>query len=86
MAQSQPHAVLSHLSMDQSGHVRVVGIHQLLGPLDDGDIHPQLPQVFCQLQADETAARQHSGLRLLLLNVLFDAEGVLHGTQCKNFF
>ena len=86
VAQSQFHAVLSYLTMDESGHVRIKGVHQLLGPLDDGDIHPQLPQVFRQLQTDETAACQHSGLRLLLLNVLFDAEGVFHGTQGKDFF
>ena len=58
-AQDQPDAVAAHLAVDQRGHVRIKGVHQLPGPLDDGDIHPQLPQVFRQLQADEAAACQH---------------------------
>ena len=55
--QGKLHAVLSHLCVYKSGHVRVKGVHELFGALDDGDLHPQLPQVFRQLQTDEAAAR-----------------------------
>ena len=78
MTQSQSHAVLSHFRMDKGSHVRVKGVHQLHGALDNGDPQPQLPQILRQLQTDEAAARQHSGLRVLLLvKVLMDYIDIL---------
>ena len=80
-AQGQPDLVASHLAVEEGRHVRVEGVHQLPGPLDDGDLQPQLPQVLRQLQSDEAAPRQHGGPGPLPPDVLFDPEGVLHRAQ-----
>ena len=81
LAQGQMDAVPPHLTVDESGHVRVEGVHQLPGPLDNSDLHPQLPQVLRQLQADEAAAGQDGGLGMMGIDIVLDAEGVLHGAQ-----
>ena len=81
MAQRQPDAMPAHLGVEKRRHVRVKGIHQLSGTLDDGDLQPQRPQVFRQLQPDEAAARQHGGFGVVLGDVVLDAQGVLHGAQ-----
>ena len=83
MTKCQLHAVPAHFTVDESCHIRVEGVHQLFGPLDDGDFHPQLPQVLRKLQTDEAAARQHSGLGMVFADVRLDAERVLHGAQGK---
>ena len=44
--QQQPDAVLSHLRMDKGGHVAVKGGQQLAAHFHNGDLQPQLPQVF----------------------------------------
>ena len=82
-AQGQPDAVPPHLAVNKGGHIRIEGRHQLLWPLDDGDFHPQLPQVLRQLQADEPASRQHGGPGAVGADVVLDAEGVLHSAQGK---
>ena len=81
VAQGQADAVPPHLAVDEGGHIRVEGVHQLAGPLDDGDIHPQLPQILRQLQADEAAAGQDGGLGVMGIDVVLDTEGVLYGAQ-----
>ncbi len=63
MAQCQFYAVPAHLVVDESGHVRVKGVHQLFRALHDGDLHAQFPQVLGQFQSDEAAACQQSGNR-----------------------
>ena len=81
VAQRQLDAVPAHLTVEKRGHVRVEGIHQMRKALDNGDLHPQLPQVLRQLHADEAAARQHGGPGTVPVDVLLDAEGVLYGAQ-----
>ena len=71
----------AHLVVDERRHIWVEGVHKLAGPLDDGDSHPQLPQVFRQLQADKAASRQYGGFWVVGADMLFDAEGVLHRPQ-----
>ena len=81
VAQRQLDAVPAHLTVEKRGHVRVEGIHQMRKALDNGDLHPQLPQVLRQLHADEAAARQHGGPGTVQVDVLLDAEGILYGAQ-----
>ena len=83
MAESQTDAVAAHFTVDEGGHIRVEGIHQLLWPLDDGDIHSQFPQILRQFQADEAAAGQHGRLGMILVDILLDAESILHRAQGK---
>ena len=80
-AQSQLHPVAAHLVVDIGGHVGVEGVHQLFGPLDNGNIQAQLPQVLRQLQAYEAAPRQHGGFGLLLHHVIPYLKAILHGAQ-----
>ena len=81
IAQCQLHTVSAHLAVDKGRHIRVKGVHQLLRPLDDGDLHPQLPQVLRQFQPDEAAAGQHRGPGMFFLNIVFHAESALHRPQ-----
>ena len=39
MAQSQLYAVTPHFTVNKGRHIRIKGIHQLLWPLYDGDVH-----------------------------------------------
>ena len=83
-AQGQLDPMPAHFGVDECGHIRVKGIHQLFGTLDNRDLHPQLPQVFRQLQADEAAAGQHRRPGMMLVDVFLDAEGVLHCPQSEH--
>ena len=83
IAECQLHAVLTHLRVDKGCHIRVKGVHQLLRALDDGDFHAELPQIFRQFQTDKATACQNSGLGMIFVDVLFDQEGVLYGTQSE---
>ena len=83
MAQCQFYAVPAHLVVDESGHVRVKGVHQLFRALHDGDLHAQFPQVLGQFQSDEAAACQHCGFGVILIDVFFDAQGIFHGPEGK---
>ena len=85
-AQSQFDAMPAHLTVDKGRHIRVKGLHKLLGPLDDSDLYAQLPQIFRQLQPDKTATRQHGRPGPICPNVLLDAEGILHGAQGEHLF
>ncbi len=81
LSQRQLHAVPAQLAVKKGRHIWVKGVHQLLGPLHDGHIHAQLPQVFRQLQTDEPAPRQHGGPGPVLPDKFLHAEGVLHRPQ-----
>ena len=59
VAQHQAHPVLAQFGVEEGGHLRVQLAEQMAGPLDDGDLQPQLPQVFRQLQPDEAAAGEN---------------------------
>ena len=83
MAERQPDAMPAHLVMDKRSHIRIKRIHQLLWTLDNGDLHPQLPQILRQLQPDEAAACQHCRFGMVLIDVLLDSERILHCTQGK---
>ena len=52
--------------VDESSHIGIKGIHKLFWTLDNGDIHPQLSQVFCQLQSNEATTCQYSGFRMIM--------------------
>ena len=67
MPEHQPDAPAAHFGMNKAGHLRIQRIEQLRRTLNDGHIDAQFPQVFRQLQADESAARQNRGARLLPL-------------------
>ena len=86
MPQRQSDPVSAHFTVDEGGHICVKGIHELLRPLNDRHLHAQFTQILRQFQADEAAACQDRGLRIILMNELFDAEGILHGPQRKHFF
>ena len=73
--------MLPHLCVEEGGHLRVKGVHQLSGALDDGDLQPQLPQILRQLQADKAAAGQHNGFGLFPLHKGTDGQGILHRAQ-----
>ena len=75
--------LLPHLGVDKGRQIIVQGVEQLLGPLNDGHVHSKPAQVFRQLQADISAARQDCGAGLLPLHERPDAQSVLHGPQRK---
>ena len=77
--------MFAHFGMDKGGHIGVKGIHQLFGPLDDGDLHTQLPQILRHFQSDEAAAHHDSGFRLVLIDKFLDPESILHGAQGEEF-
>ena len=81
VTQCQLHTMLAHFGVDERSHIRIKGVHQLLGSLDDGHIHTQLPQILCYFQTDKAAAHHYSGFRLILIHKFLDPEGILHGTQ-----
>ena len=83
ISQGQLHTVLACLCVDKGCHIRIEGIHQLLGALDDSDIHAELPQIFRQFQTNKTAARQNDRLGVMPIDVIFDPEGILHGAQSE---
>ena len=62
--------------MDERSHIGIKGIHKLFWTLDNGDIHPQLSQVFCQLQSNEATTCQYSGFGMVCIDVILDAEGI----------
>ena len=84
MPKGQSDAVPPRRAMDEGGHIRVKGVHQLLWTLDDGDLYFQLPQILRQLQADEAPARQHDGFWVMGIDIVLHTEGVLHCAQCKD--
>ena len=72
------------MALDISRHLRVQHAGEdLRGCFHHGDGHAPVKEVLRQLQADEAAARQHGGLGVVPVNVLLDAEGVLHSAQGK---
>ena len=83
ISQRQLDAVFAHFAVDHGSHIGVKGIHQLLGTLDNGHIHAQFPQIFCQFQSNETAACQHSRFWMVLIDIFLDPEGILYRTQGK---
>ena len=58
-----------------------VGLDKLFWTLDNGDIHTQLSQVFCQLQTDKASACQNGRFGVIGSDKFFNAEGVLHSAQ-----
>ena len=81
MPEHQPDAPAAHFGMNKTGHLRIQRIEQLRRTLNDGHIDAQFPQVFRQLQADESAARQNRGARLLPLYKRADTQRIFHGAQ-----
>ena len=73
--------ILPQLGVEEGGHLRVQLAEQVAGPLDDGDLQPQLPQVLRQLHPDEPAPGENGRAGPLACDELPDAEGVLHGAQ-----
>ena len=76
--------MLSHLIVNEGCHVSIKWIHQLLGPLYDGNIYAQFPEIFCKFQSYKAAACQYRGLGVRAVYVLLDAESIFHSAQGKN--
>ena len=85
MTQCQLNTVLAHFIVYKSSHIGIKRIHKLFWTLDNGDLHSQFPQVFCQLQSNEATACKYGRLRMVYIDVILDAEGVLHGAQGEQF-
>ena len=83
MTKCQLYTVLAHFIMDERSHIGIKGIHKLFWTLDNGDIHPQLSQVFCQLQSNEATTCQYSGFGMVCIDVILDAEGIFNSAQGK---
>ena len=83
LSQGQMDAGFADFVMDKGGHIRIEGVHELLGALDDGDIHTKFSQVFRQFQTDKTTACKHDRFWMVFIDIFLDPEGVFHSPQGK---
>ena len=80
-AQQKPDAFLPQFGLEEGRHIRVKRIHQLPGPLNNGDCNSEFGQIFRQLQADEAAAGQNCGFGVRAVDKPADPQHVLHSPQ-----
>ena len=83
VSQSQFDAVLAYLVMDKGSHISIEGVHQLLWPLNNGHLDPQLPEVLCHFQTDKAAADHNGRLGLVRIHKFLDPEGIFYRTKGK---
>ena len=80
-AQAELHPAAPEIGVHLRRHIGVQGGQHLVPLLEQGDGHPGVEQVLRRLQADEAAAHHHGPADRVGIQILPDAEGILHSAQ-----
>lgn len=84
MTQCQLNTVLAHFIVYKSSYIGIKGIHKLFWTLDNGDLHSQFTRFSASSNPNEATTCQYGRLRMVYIDVIFDAEGVLHRVRRVN--